>query len=72
MKIFVYNYPTESGGEGNVSCKIHEQVEDLHLFSIIEAEETDLPINEVWVGDGIEIGEVFSCNDVVPNLIRAA
>lgn len=38
----------------------------------IEADETDLPITENWAGDGIEVGEVFSCNEVIPNLIRTA
>lgn len=40
------------------------------LLQVIEAEPTKLPITENFKGEGVEIGEVFSCNSVVENLIR--
>lgn len=73
MKIFVHYFPTDHNHKGFTLCKLRpDENHDSDLIQEIEAEETDLPITENWKGIGIEVGEIFSCNQVVANLIRAA
>jgi hypothetical protein len=69
MKIYVYKCNEDEG----VYCLTTETgaYRDILLQSV-EAEETILPITQIWQGEGIEIGEVFNCNTVVSNLIRTA
>ena len=71
MTIYVYHVPAgELFGEQTYALLEHDGYGN--LFQTIQAEPTDLPITENFAGPGIEIGEVFNCNDVVENLIRVS
>jgi hypothetical protein len=70
MKVYVYFNPVTD----TTTCYSDELTRHtgIHLIQIIEAEETTLPITENWKGNGVEVGEVFVCNDDNENLIRTA
>ena len=69
MKIYVY-YDDEND---RCFCEATE-MPFLHggPSQVIEADPTNKKLTEDWEGQGIEIGEVFQCNDIVSNLIRVA
>jgi hypothetical protein len=72
MKIFVY-LESETG---DVSCEKSllylDTYSTLSLIQTIEVEPTDLTLTDTYTTTEIQVGEVFNCNSVVPNLIRTA
>lgn len=70
MKIYVYKHAKTK----IIFCETYlaHGEDDWDVIQVIDAEPTELPITENFTTEEIQIGEVFNCNSVVPNLIRTA